>query len=301
MSMIQAATSSNVTRPSGISGWMKRHPLVAYFVLAYALTWALIVPIMLSQRGLGIFDLPDPLLLALFLLSTFSGPLPAALILTSIIDGASGRQQLLRRMFQWRVGLGWYLLVIAGYPLIFLVGLTFYSGAAPWIALIQKWPLIFTYYLPIAAIGIIFPGLGEEPGWRGFALPRLQLQYGPLTGSLILGTLHGLWHLPAYFIPGTILEGPFNFTQFAANTCLIIALTFIWTWLFNHAGQSILFAMFVHGVSNAASGLIPRLIVDTTADPWFGFKVGAVCALLIIVFTQGRLGYPSFTKKEDAH
>ena len=301
MSMIQAATSSNVTRPSGISGWMKRHPLVAYFVLAYALTWALIVPIMLSQRGLGIFDLPDPLLLALFLLSTFSGPLPAALILTSIIDGASGRQQLLRRMFQWRVGLGWYLLVIAGYPLIFLVGLTFYSGAAPWIALIQKWPLIFTYYLPIAAIGIIFPGLGEEPGWRGFALPRLQLQYGPLTGSLILGTLHGLWHLPAYFIPGTILEGPFNFTQFAANTCLIIALTFIWTWLFNQAGQSILFAMFVHGVSNAASGLIPRLIVDTTADPWFGFKVGAVCALLIIVFTQGRLGYPSFRKKEDAH
>ena len=301
MSMIQAAAPSNVTRPSGISGWMKRHPLVAYFVLAYALTWALIVPIMLSQRGLGIFDLPDPLLLALFLLSTFSGPLPAALILTSIIDGASGRQQLLRRMFQWRVGLGWYLLVIAGYPLIFLVGLTFYSGAAPWIALIQKWPLIFTYYLPIAAIGIIFPGLGEEPGWRGFALPRLQLQYGPLTGSLILGTLHGLWHLPAYFIPGTILEGPFNFTQFAANTCLIIALTFIWTWLFNQAGQSILFAMFVHGVSNAASGLIPRLIVDTTADPWFGFKVGAVCALLIIVFTQGRLGYPSFTKKEDAH
>ena len=301
MSLIQAAAPSDVTHPSGISGWMKRHPLVAYFVLAYALTWALIVPIMLSQRGVGIFNLPDPLLLAFFLLSTFSGPLPAALILTSVIDGSSGRRQFLRRMFQWRVGLGWYLLVLAGYPLIFLVGLTVYSGAAPWIALIQKWSLIFTYYLPIAAIGIIFPGLGEEPGWRGFALPRLQSQYGPLSGSLILGVLHGLWHLPAYFIPGTILDGPFNFTAFTANTCLIIALTFIWTWLFNHAGQSILFAMFVHGVSNAASGLIPRLIVDTTGDPWFGFKVGAVCALIIIVLTRGRLGYLSFREKEDIH
>jgi len=171
--------------------------------------------------------------------------------------------------------------------------MTFSSGATPWIALAQKWPLLFTYYLPTAALGIIFPGLGEEPGWRGFALPRLQQQYGPLTGSLILGTLHGLWHLPAYFIPGAILDGPFNFMVFAANTCSIIALTLIWTWLFNNAGQSILFAMLVHGASNAVSGLIPRLVADTPNDPWFGFKVGAAFALLIILFTRGRLGYQS--------
>jgi membrane protease YdiL (CAAX protease family) len=301
MSTIQVAAPSDVMRPSRITGWMKHHPLVAYFILAYALTWIFMVPVMLSQRGVGMLNLPDPLLLVLFLVSTFSGPLPAAFIMTSVIDGSTGRQQLLRRMVQWRVGLGWYVLVLVGYPLIFLIGLTFYSGAAPWIALIQKWPLIFTFYLPIAAIGIIFPGLGEEPGWRGFALPRLQQGYGPLAGSLILGLLHGLWHLPVYFIPGSILAGPFDFTVFAANTCLIIAMTFIWTWLFNHAGQSILFAMFVHAASNAASGLIPRLIVDTTGDPWFGFKVGALCALIIIVFTRGRLGYPSSREKQDIH
>jgi len=269
---------------------MKRHPLVAYFSIAYAFTWILVIPITLSQRGLGLFSLPDGLLFALFLLSTFSGPLPAALILTSLIDGPAGGRQLVRRMLQWRVGLGWYLLVLIGYPLIFLIGLTFTSGAAPWIALAQKWPLIFTYYLPTAALGMIFPGLGEEPGWRGFALPRLQQQYGALVGSLILGTLHGLWHLPAYFIPGAILDGPFNLGVFAANTLSIIALTLIWTWLFNNAAQSILFAMLVHGTSNAVSGLIPRLMVDAPSDPWFGFKVGAAFALLIILFTRGRLG-----------
>jgi membrane protease YdiL (CAAX protease family) len=283
---------------SGLKAFAKRHPLTAYFTLAFALMWVFVIPIMLSQRGLGIISLPDPLIDIFFLVATFSGPLPAALIVTTLIDGREGRRQLVQRMFQWRVGLGWYLLLLVGYPLIFLTGLSFYSGAAPWVALIQNWPLIFTFYLPAAAFGIIFPSLGEEPGWRGFALPRLQQQYGPLAGTLILGFLHGIWHLPAYFIPGTILEGPFNVTAFAANTCLIIAMTVIWTWFFNNAGQSVFFAMLVHGVSNAASGLIPQLQVDVTGDPWFSFKTGAVFALLLILFTRGRLGYQSAGEKE---
>ena len=124
MSMIQATTPSNVTRPSIIVDWMKRHPLVSYFTLAYVLTWILVIPIVLSQRGLKFFNLREPLLLAMFMLSTFSGPLPAALIVTTVVDGKSGRQQLWWRMLQWRVGLGWYLLVLVGYPFIFLVGLT---------------------------------------------------------------------------------------------------------------------------------------------------------------------------------
>ena len=167
-------------------------------------------------------------------------------------------------------------------------------------ALFQKSPLISTYYLPTVAMGVIFPSLGEEPGWRGFALPRLQQQYGPLAGSLILGTLHGFWHLPAYFIPGAILEGSFNITAFAANTLTIIAMTLIWTWLFNNAGQSVLFAMFVHGTSNAVSGLIPRLMGDTTGDSWFGFKVVAVSVLIILLVTRGQLGHSSQRQQEES-
>jgi membrane protease YdiL (CAAX protease family) len=276
---------------SGLKGFAKRHPLTAYFILAFALMWVFVIPIMLSQRGLDIISLPDPLIEIFLLVATFSGPLPAALIMTTLMDGREGRRQLLRSMFQWRVGLGWYLLLLIGYPLIFLTGLSFYAGAAPWVALVQNWPLIFTFYLPAAAFGIIFPSLGEEPGWRGFGLPRLQQQYGPLVGTLILGVMHGLWHLPVYFIPGTILAGPFDLTQFAANTGLIIAMSMIWTWFFNNAGQSVFFAMLVHGVSNAASGLIPQLQVDAPADPWFSFKTGAAFALLLILFTRGRLGY----------
>jgi len=278
---------------SGLKGFAKRHPLTAYFILAFALMWVFVIPIMLSQRGLGIIRLPDFLIEVFLLVATFSGPLPAALIMTTLIDGREGRKKLLRSMFQWRVGLGWYLLLLVGYPLVFLTGMTFYSGAAPWVALAQNWPLIFTFYLPAAAFGIIFPSLGEEPGWRGFALPRLQQQYGPLLGTLILAILHGMWHLPVYFVPGTILDGPFDITAFAANTGLIIAMSMIWTWFFNNAGQSVFFAMLVHGVSNAASGLIPQLQLDAPADPWFSFKTGAAFAILLILFTRGRLGYHS--------
>ena len=292
-------TSVLPVQESGFKAFAKRHPLTAYFALAFALTWVLLIPIMLSQMGLGIINLPEPLLFVLFLLSTYSGPLPAALIMTTLIDGRAGRQQLLRRMFQWRVGLRWYLLVLVGYPLIFLIGLTAYSGAAPWIALSQNWSLLLSFYLPMAAVGIIFPSLGEEPGWRGFALPRLQQLYGPLAGTLILGALHGLWHLPVYFIPGSILDGPFNLTAFAANTGLLIAMTVIWTWLFNNVGQSVFFAMFVHGVSNATSGLIPQFWTDTTGDPWSSFKIVAVFALLLILVTRGRLGYRAPDQTKD--
>jgi membrane protease YdiL (CAAX protease family) len=281
---------------SGIKAFAKRNPLTAYFILAFALMWVFVIPIVVSQSGLGIITLPDVLIDVFFLISTFSGPLPAAFIMTNLLEGREGRRQLFRRMFQWRVGLGWYLLLLIGYPLIFLTGLSVYQGMEPWLVLAENWQLLLTYYLPAVAFSFIVPSLGEEPGWRGFALPRLQKQYGPLGGSLILGILHGLWHFPVYFVPGSILEGPFEITAVAANTGLLIAMTVIWTWFFNHAGQSVFFAMLVHGVSNAASGLIPQLPLAVISDPWFSFKTGAAFALLLILITRGRLGYRSTSR-----
>jgi membrane protease YdiL (CAAX protease family) len=265
---------------------------VAYFILAFAGAWLFIAPILLSQRAWGLITLPEPLLLILFLLSTFMGPAPAAFIVTGIIEGKDGVKQLLRRMMQWRVGLGWYLLVIIGYPVVFLGGLLVALGPAPLTTLIQNWPLIFTAYLPLIPFGIVYPGLGEEPGWRGFALPRLQGRYGPLVASLVLGALHALWHLPVYFIPGAIAAGGFDPTVFVANTLAIMASTFVWTWLFNSGKGSILFAMVVHATSNAASGFIPQLIPTGGADdPFFTFKLMTVVALLVLLVTRGRLAY----------
>lgn len=292
MSQLASVTSTLSVGGTGIANWIRRHSLVAYFVLAYLLTWVTTLPLVLSQRGLGIINLPEALLLVLLLLATYIGPLPAAFIVTRIAEGKPGVKQLLRRMGQWRVGLGWYLLVLIAYPLIFLVGASAYLGTAPFAALLQKWPLLFTAYLPAAAIGILYPSLGEEPGWRGFALPRLQRQHGPLIGTLILGVLHGFWHLPAYFLPGFILPGRFDPVAFAANTCAIIVMTVVWTWLFNRSNGSVFLIMLVHGASNATSGLFPQLIpTNAFDDQWFIFKVMGVVALLLVICTRGKLGY----------
>lgn len=276
----------------GLKGLMSRHPLVSYCVLAFAFTWVVVSPLVLSQRGLGVITLPDALLMVAYILATFTGPLPAALIVTHTIEGKSGIKQLLRRMVQWRIGIQWILIALIGYPVIFLVGVQIVLGSGPLRSLISNPLILLTSYLPMVLMGIIFPSLGEEPGWRGFALPRLQQQYGPLAGSLILGALHALWHLPVYFVAGAITEGGFNTVVFVANSLAIIASSFVWTWLFNGAKGSVLFAMFVHGISNATSVLIGSLLPEQRPDaPFFAFGVMLATATVVIALTRGKLAY----------
>jgi membrane protease YdiL (CAAX protease family) len=274
---------------AGLLAVAKRHPLVAYFVLAYVLTWVFVVPIALSQRGVGWIALPDSLLLVLFVLGTFAGPAPAAFVLTGLIDGRDGVRALLRRMVQWRVGIGWYLLVIVGYPVVTLAVVGLPLGAAPLNALLSNPGLIVSSYLPGIAIGLIFPSLGEEPGWRGFALPRLQRLYGPLVASLILGALHALWHTPAYFVRGAISDNGFDLGVFVGNSLGIMAFTFVWTWLFNNTSGSVLFAMLMHATSNATSQLFGQL-PDADAGLW-GRLYPVLLALLLIAATRGQLAY----------
>jgi membrane protease YdiL (CAAX protease family) len=273
---------------------LARHPLAAYFALAFLGTWLFFAPIVLSRRGAGLlpFDLPDAAGLILFFLATYTGPLLAGFLVTGAAEGRPGVRRLARRIVQWRVGLGWYLLVLAGYPVVFLLGLRALAGVDGAGSLVAQWPLLATSYLPNILLGLLLPSLGEETGWRGFALPRLQWRYGPLWGSLILGALHGVWHLPAYFVPGAILPSAFDPTVFVANTLAIVASTIVWTWLFNHAGGSVLFAMLIHATSNATSALIPQLIPDIGGgNPWFVFQLMSIVALVLVVLTRGRLGY----------
>jgi uncharacterized protein len=97
-----------------------------------------------ERKGVGLFELPEPLMLVLFVAATVIGPMPIAFLMTGLTEGKPGVRRLLRRMVQWKVGVRWYLVVLLGFPLMFLVGYIPLVGTAPLTNLIQRWPLLFS-------------------------------------------------------------------------------------------------------------------------------------------------------------
>jgi len=274
---------------------------VSFFILAYAGAWIPLLPVILSSNksSLGLFPYTVPFIavMLLFLLGGFAGPTAAAFVMTSLESGRSGRRQLLRRYIQWRAGLQWYLVVLLGYPVVLVIGASLVLGATPVDALLQKWPLLLTSYLPAVLGGLIIT-LGEEPGWRGFALPRLQQQHNPVFASIILGVLHAFWHLPAFFIPFLGL-GSFSGLRLAVLVVGGTANTVLWTWVFNSTKGSLLIAMLVHSASDAA---VKFVFITLIASASMGYalrlqltfaQVGVYLAgaLLVILFTRGTLSY----------
>jgi len=272
-------------------GLLARHPLISFFVIAFALAWLIEVPLALSANGI----LPKlPLLVfAIAIPVATLAPAASAFIVTGVTEGKVGVVRLLRRCVRWRVGIQWYLFILIGIPIIVLLGAIVVPGAAaafnPVVA-----PLLAAY--PLAFVVTFFLGgpLGEEPGWRGFALPRLQSRMGPLRGSVTLGVLWALWHFPLFWsgvwTPPTIP----NMIMFIV---MITALTIIMSWVFNHARGSVLITMLMHASFNTfankiAAPLFPAPILNEYGllPVTIGFTV---TALVLIVVTRGRLGYGS--------
>ena len=163
-----------------------------------------------------------------------------------------------------------------------------------------QWSLLFTVFLPTTVLFLLTDALGEEPGWRGFALPRLQQRYGPVVGTVVLGTLHSFWHLPTGFTMGGPLY-PLRFVTFVTFVLTGIAGTFIYTWIYNHARGSIFIAVLIHAAANAATSVVTLLLPAHPSlgglvsalyyDGWSNVIAFGAVAVLLIVFTRGRLGY----------
>jgi membrane protease YdiL (CAAX protease family) len=234
---------------------IRNHPLVAFFVLAYALAWSFWIPYAL---GLS----PNPVFA--------SGPLIAAIIVTALIGGRSGLKALLSRMVRWRVGLKWYaaaLLLPFGVYLIaaflnVLLGATASLGES-----LSHWYVLFLMF-PLLLLSPLSGAFGEELGWRGYALPRLQAGRSALTASLILGVLIVGWHLPKF------VSGQIGWSE----TVGILAAAILFTWLFNNTNGSVLLAMLFHASGNTFP------MFSETEQVRFGWLAAAVfCMVAIIV------------------
>ena len=286
--------SGRSTSPStGLRGTMRRHPLFFFFLMAYAFSWIILIPFILQE-----WDIVPRVFTFAFVLNPFVGPTLAAVIMTGIMDGKAGVLHLLRRCVQWRAGWQWYLFVLLGIPALLLLGTILLPGA---LAGFIGFPRAYLVIYLVNFVVIFFLGgpLGEEPGWRGFALPRLQLTYGPLKGTLLLGVLWACWHLP-HFLTSVQGGGPgTGFATFLTNfpifVVLVIALSIVMAWVFNHTRGSLFIAILLHASINTFGIVAPLfpvsnvpLVTSTNLAALIGLGVPA---LLIVILTRGRLGY----------
>jgi membrane protease YdiL (CAAX protease family) len=245
---------------------IRRYPLITFFVLACALSWW---PWILYSFDL----LPNPIV--------GFGPFLAALVVLALTEGKSGVGRLVRRMVRWRVGLRWYAVALL---LPILVTLTaaalnvFLLGAQPTssVAELGGW----STFLQTFFLWLLIPGLSgtwEEPGFRGYALPRLQVGRSALLASLILGVLWAFWHLPFVATGEDIWVDAFLFP---------IIWSPVYAWLFNNASGSVLIVMLFHNMNNTfSSGFVGQMFsgADSVNQAWLRLALWGVVAIVVVV------------------
>ena len=288
-------TTAPAQPASAHQGLLARHPLVSFFVMAYAFSWLVWTPWVLGEDGAGLLPikLSDATSGLLNAAAILAGPTLAAFIMAAATEGRAGVRRLLGQYVLWRVGIQWYLFALIGVPLIMLLGTVVVSGDLPNLGALGG-PSYVLSYLAFFVLVFIFGGpLLEEPGWRGFALPRLERLHGPLVGTLILGVLWALWHLPEFLVPSWAASsgggGILGITEFVVIT---ITFAIIITWVFNNTYASLLLAMLVHAsidtFGSALGEIFPAPAASSTLPILIGF--GAV-AVVLVALTRGRLGY----------
>lgn len=255
--------------------WIKKHSLVIYFTLAYAVTWCIEIPLALSAQGLIEAQLP----MAIHYLGAF-GPLIAALIVTALTEGKAGIRALLSRWFKWRVEARYYafavLAPIALFALAVLINRVA-SGVWPDLSLLGQADYL-PYIGPLGALLLWFMtyGLGEETGWRGYALPHLQRKHPATTATLILAILWAFWHVPAFFYRDTYIQmGILGFPMFLVS---ITFATMVFTWLYNSTGGSLLLVILFHAFFNwlstsQAGGASVGIVMSVPIILWAIFVV----------------------------
>jgi uncharacterized protein len=225
-----------------------------FVLVAFAFTWAFWLLMLLEARGL-ISSLPVP---ALFL-GAF-GPMVAAVVITAQEGGRAGLRTLLSRIVRWRVAPIWYGAVLLGPIALQLLAIALYvllGGQPPdLLAMVGALPTV----LALSVYMFIQVGIGEEIGWRGYALPKLQAGYSALASSVILGVIWSLWHLPLFFNPTT----SYSNTPFWVFLVFLVPIAILYTWIFNGTGGSVLMIMILHAVTNASTGQMWRAIPEAS-------------------------------------
>ncbi len=257
-----------------------RHPLICFFALAYGISWLVWAPLWLP--ALGVNGLP---VLRYHHALGALGPIAAAFILSSVESGRAGPRDLLRRMGLWRGRAVWALLALLGPYALLLLGLlaaALLEGRAPLLANLGR-AAEFPQFsaLEFLAYNLFTFGFGEEVGWRGFALPRLQQRHSAFIATLWLTLGWAIWHAPLFlYRPGFTEMGIAGLIGWLFS---LLTGAVLLTWLYNESwGSLLVVALFHAGVDVAFTSAASSPVVVNTA--------GALITLwgVAVVLTVGR-------------
>jgi membrane protease YdiL (CAAX protease family) len=251
--------------------WVKRHDLAVFLILAFALSWAIWPFVLLDPESEAMLPF---------------GPIIAVFIVLALTRGWAGVRDLLRSIVRWRVGLQWYavaLLIPVAILLVALYLVALFGGPSPTAADFAGW-----YTLPLVFLSTTLVGgpLFEEPGWRGFLLPRLQSNYTPLVASLIVGVIWASWHLPLLISDPTGQRPPLQFFV------LVVAQSAVFTWVYNSTRGSVLLVILMHGSFNTIIKFLGPTLMGSAAFGLFWWWLAAlwwvVALAAIAVFGMAR-------------
>jgi uncharacterized protein len=232
-----------------IGAFIKSHPLLSYFALAFAVSWGVVLIVIVVGHGSILatkeqFETLIPFVGPAMLL----GPSVAGILLTGILYGKAGFRDLLARMTKWRVGARWYAVALLTAPLVFTAILLALSLRSR-----EFLPLIFTSdekaaLLLMGIVGGLVVGFFEELGWTGFAIPTLmRLRYGVLGTGLIVGVLWGAWHLLVAFWSSGSASGEPALVSFLLDAFLfLVAFRVLMVWVYERTNGSLLVAILMH-------------------------------------------------------
>lgn len=248
---------------SSVVVWFQEHSLTGYFLLAYAISWSIGIPLALIAQGKVDWQIP-------YYVHYFYayGPTLAALIMTGLTKGSAGIADIFKRLTNWKMSPFWWMVTISpllGYAVVVLI-LRLIQGM--WIDLSLLGQVNFLPNLGIGALllWIFTYGIGEEIGWRGYALPRLQARMNSLSATLVLGVLWAAWHLPIFFY---LFDPAIAIGWFLGLMCGAILLT----WLYNSTGGNLLSVALWHATFNfitasAAGEGLGAAIMSTLVMVW---------------------------------
>ena len=251
---------------------IRRHPVITFFVASCAVSWTFWAPLIVFPEWTGAEENIASILGGF-------GPLIAALLVTAAVEGRTGVHDLVRRIVAWRQKPIGYLLALFLPIVAYLLAVALYWAFNERPGLVQEAPPFAAYPLVLLFAAVLGGGL-EEPGWRGFALPRLQERHSPLVSSLVIGMVWGMWHIPLSFADSTV-QGVVAPGWYLLNA---LALSVIFTWLFNRTGGSVFLAILLHASVNAPSAWMPQVMVES-----FGYVTAGTWVVAIVVVSATGL------------